>query len=305
MKSIRILALALAAVAVPACHNDHDTFILYIYVDPVFGNDFFGDGTPRSPLRSITRAMHFAISGDVVFLAPGTYSTSTGEVFPIGIKAGVLVEGDPATKGVGPSQTFVSGGGLYTIGGGTQASTTVTTAFVLGTGAALSGVKITVTGAGGVGLVCDGLSSSVSNCTITGCGASGIRVYQTCSPGFTGNVITLNAANGIDVFDDAAPTLRQNTITSNVDGVAANDASAPNLGDAVTPGANTLQANTGVGLNNNTTASTVQAVGNTWRPSTQGADASGHYAAALTPGAVAPAAANNFAITNAAGAIQF
>ena len=87
--------------------------------------------------------------------------------------------------------------------------------------------------------------------------------------------------------------------------MAANDTSAPNLGDAVLAGGNTLQANTGVGLNNNTTASTIQAVGNTWRLATQSSDASGNYAAALTPGAVPAAAANNFAITNAAGAIQF
>ncbi len=303
---LRILALLALALVVPACQDDPHDFSISIYVDPTFGDDFFGHGTPSDPLRTITRALHFAISGDAIFLAPGTYSASSGEVFPIRIKPGVLISGDPATKGVGAPATLVSGGGVYTIGGGTQGSTTVTTAFVLGSGAELTGVKITVTGAGGVGVVFDDTSASLSQCSITGCGASGVRVYQTASPTIVNNAITANTGSGVDVFDSAGPILRQNTISSNLlDGVTANDTSAPNLGDASTAGANTLQANTGVGLNNNTTSTAIQAVGNTWRLTTQGSDASGNYAAALTPGAVAAVAGNNFAIINAAAAIQF
>src|SRR5262245_51656408 len=96
----RLLGLALLALAIPACHNS-DTFSLNIYVDPVFGDDFHGQGTPSFPLRSITRALHFTIAGDAIFLAPGTYSASTGEIFPIRVRPGVLIEGDPATKGAG------------------------------------------------------------------------------------------------------------------------------------------------------------------------------------------------------------
>jgi len=306
LRATRPVALALLALAIPACHNDHDTFSLNIYVDPVFGDDFHGHGTPSFPLRTITRALRFAIAGDAIFLAPGTYSTASGEIFPIRVRPGVLIEGDPATKGAGAPATFVSGGGLYMISGGTQGGTTVTAAFVLGNGSQLAGVKVTVSGSGGVGVVFDGSSATLSQCSITGCGASGIRVYQGAAPTIVTNDITANAGSGVDVFDAAAPILRQNTITSNaLDGVTANDTSAPNLGDASTGGSNTLQANTGVGLNNASTASTIQALGNTWIVSTQGSDASGNYAAALTPGAVPAVAGNNFAITNAAAAIQF
>jgi parallel beta-helix repeat protein len=299
----RLLGLALLALAIPACHEDNNNFSLNIYVDPVFGDDFYGLGTPSSPLRSMTRALRFTIAGDAIFLAPGTYSASSGEIFPIPVKPGVLIEGDPATKGSG---TLVSGGGVYSIAGGTQGGTTVTTAFVLGNAAQLSGVKITVTGAGGVGVVFDGTTATVNQCSITGCGASGIRITQGASPTIVNNAITTNAGSGVEVFDTAAPILRQNSISGNsLDGVTANDTSAPNLGDASTAGSNTLQANTGVGLNNATTSSTIPAVGNTWILSTQGSDGSGNYAAALTPGAVAAVAGNNFAITNAAAAIRF
>ena len=301
----RLLALALLALVIPACHNN-DNFSINIYVDPVFGDDFFGHGTPNDPLRTITRAMRFAIAGDAIFLAPGTYNASTGEVFPIRVRPGVLVQGDPATKGAGAPATLVSGGGVYTIAGGSQGSTTVTTAFVLGNGSELAGVKITIAGAGGVGVVFDNTSANLSQCTITGCGASAVRIYQAGAPTIVNNDLTANAGSGIDVFDTTAPVIRQNTLTSNaLDGVVANDTSTPNLGDASTAGANTIQANTGVGLNNATTASTIQAVGNTWRISTQGSDGSGNYAAALNGGPVAAAAGNNFAITNAAAAIQF
>ncbi len=305
LRATRPLILAVLALAIPACHGN-DTFSLNIYVDPVFGDDFHGHGTPSFPLRTITRALHFAIPGDAIFLAPGTYSASSGEIFPLRVRPGILIEGDPATKGAGAPATLVSGGGLYSISGGSQGASTVTTAFVLGNGSQLAGVQVTVTGSGGVGVVFDGSNATLSQCSITGCGASGIRVYQGASPTIVNNVVSANAGSGVDVFDTAAPMLRQNTIASNaLDGVAANDTSAPNLGDASTGGTNTLQGNIGVGLNNATTASTIQAVGNTWIASTQGSDGSGNYAAALTPGAVPAAAGNNFAITNAAAAIQF
>jgi parallel beta-helix repeat protein len=309
MKLLRLarpLGLALLALAIPACYDNNNHYSLNIYVDPVFGDDFNGQGTPNSPLRTITVALQFTISGDAIFLAPGTYSASSGEVFPIRVRPGVLIEGDPATKGVGAPATFVSGGSVYTISGGSQGSTTVSTAFVLGNGAELSGVKITVTGAGGVGVVFDGSSATLNRCSITGCGASGIGVYQGASPTIVGNDITANSGSGVDVFDTSSPILRQNTLSTNaLDGVTANDASAPNLGDASTAGSNTLQANTGVGLNNATTASTIPAVGNTWIVSKQGSDGSGNYAAALTPGVVSAVAGNNFAITNAPAKIQF
>ena len=298
-------AFALAAV-LPACHGDRFFDEITWYVDPAFGDDFHGDGSRHFPFRSMTRALRFAISGDALLLAPGNYSSATGEVFPIFVKPGVIIQGDPATRGLGPAATSVTGGGVYTVAGGSQVNTTVTAAFLMGNNSALSGVRISVSGAGGVAVVFDGFGASLSSCTLTGNGGSGVRIYQTGTPSITNNVITASGGNGIEIHDGAGAILRQNSITANGgDGVVANNTSVPNLGDGGSAGANTIDGNTGVGLNNNTTASTIQAVGNTWRASTQGSNASGNYAAALTPGPVAPAAGNNFAITNGAAAIQF
>lgn len=303
MKFARVLGLAVLAAAVPACHGDRFFDEVIWHVDPAFGDDFFGDGTSRFPFKSMTRALRFAISGDAIFLAPGNYTSASGEVFPIFVKPGVMIQGDPATRGLGPAATAVSSGGVYTVAGGSQAGTTVTAAFLMGSNSTLSGVRISVGGVDGVGVVFDGFGASLNSCTLTGNGASAVRIYQTGTPSITNNVITASGGNGIEIYDGAGALLRQNSITANGgDGVVANDTSSPNLGDAATPGTNTIDANTGVGLNNNTTASTIQAAGNTWRVSTQGSDASGNYPAAVQPGPVAAAAGNNFAITNAAPA---
>jgi len=309
MKSLR--SLTRLALLVSCCcgwsscyDNGYYSYAINWKVDPVFGNDVFGDGSAYFPFKTVGKALRNSIPGDGVILAPGTYTASSGEVFPLLVKPGVAILGDPATFG---STRTVIGGGNYTIQGGTQMGNVVTAAFVMGSGTQLSGVKVTVAGGSGVGVVFDGNSGSLDSCTLTGCGASGVQVFQSASPTLTNNVITTSGASGVTLFDTAGPILRQNQIlNSGTDGVLANDTSAPNLGDAATAGGNTLQGNAGVGLNNATTASTIQAVGNTWELlSGQGSDAAGHYAAALVPGIVAAVAGNDFALTFAAANIQF
>ena len=300
----RIAALAIVALALPACHHGWwDNGNVAFYIDPVFGDDFRNDATPLFPFKTITRALHFCIPGDEIILATGTYSASSGEIFPILVKPGVLILGDPASSG---TTTAIVGAGNYTIQGGTQMGQVVAAALVLGGGAQISGVTVTAGGATGVGVVCDGNSPLITSSTLSGCGALGLGVYRTASPTVLSTTVASNGAGGVRTFDTSSPVFRSCAITTNTgDGIRAEDTSAPNLGDATAAGSNTLTGNTGVGLNNDTTASTIQAVGNTWIASTQGADASGNYAVALTPGPVPAAGGNNFSITLATAAIQF
>jgi hypothetical protein len=70
------------------------------------------------------------------------------------------------------------------------------------------------------------------------------------------------------------------------------------LGTLGAPGGNTFIGNSGVGLNVDTQGSLnpiVQAVGNTWRASTQGSDAAGKYGMRLVAGGVATVALQNYA----------
>ncbi|HEV3029811.1 MAG TPA: right-handed parallel beta-helix repeat-containing protein, partial [Planctomycetota bacterium] len=219
------------------------------------------------------------------------------------LKPGVTLVGDPASNG---STTTIVDGGTYSVGGGLHAGTPLSVAVVMGAGSSLSGVQITVSGTSGVGVVFDGSTASLTNCTLSGCGVSGVQVYQAASPTLASNIISQSGASGVATYDTSAPLLRQNTISSSAAGavgVLASDTSIPNLGDAVSPGANLLQSNTQESLTNATTSSAIPAAGNTWNASVQGADPQGQYPS----GPANPALiGTNYSITNSpAATIQF
>jgi hypothetical protein len=64
-----------------------------LYVDPASGNDTF-PGTQSQPLRTVTRALELSSPGTSIHMAPGVYQSSTGEVFPLQVPAGVTLRGD-------------------------------------------------------------------------------------------------------------------------------------------------------------------------------------------------------------------
>lgn len=72
-----------------------------LFVHPVLGNDATGDGSPRSPFRTITHAAQSAPPNAIILLAAGTYAAANGERFPIVLPPGVAVQADPTTGGEG------------------------------------------------------------------------------------------------------------------------------------------------------------------------------------------------------------
>lgn len=72
-----------------------------LFVHPVLGSDATGDGSPRSPFRTITHAARLAPPNTVILLAAGTYAAANGERFPILLPPGVAVQADPTTGGEG------------------------------------------------------------------------------------------------------------------------------------------------------------------------------------------------------------
>jgi len=62
-------------------------------------------------VRTITEAITSnPRPGTVIQLSAGTYSTDAGEIFPLRLPAGVILRGNPATKGAG---IIISGGGRF------------------------------------------------------------------------------------------------------------------------------------------------------------------------------------------------
>ena len=83
-------------------------------VDVATGDDSTPDGLCVA-YKTITEALEGTASGDVVWVAPGTYDKNSGEKFSIAVPAGVTLIGNEAAQGVG---TTIKGQGLTISGQG-------------------------------------------------------------------------------------------------------------------------------------------------------------------------------------------
>ncbi|MGL5080618.1 MAG: DUF1565 domain-containing protein [Microcoleaceae cyanobacterium] len=289
-----------------------------IYVSANTGNDS-GQGTERSPLRTITQALGIAKPNTAIILAPGTYSTQTGEQFPLIMRSGVTIQGNPNTQG---QDVVVVGGGWFT--SPTFAKQSIT---VLGANSArLSGVTITNPSDRGYGLWIESSSMVVANSTFTRNTHDGISVVGNSSPLIQDNRFTRNGANGITVYGssrpeirnnefqdtgfginvaqqaapfisgnriifnkdgvviqaNARPILRDNYIERNQrDGVVAIAQAIPDLGSSREPGRNLIQNNGRYDVHNGTKGPSIQAHGNQVVKLEGSVEVSGSYNAAV------------------------
>jgi parallel beta-helix repeat protein len=271
-----------------------------LFVNPTLGNDSNNGSSQQNALRTITQALQNAQPNTVILLAPGTYSAESGETFPLALKPGVTIQGEPGARGRG---IVIRGGGTFL--SRTSASQNVT---ILGEDeATLVGVTVTNPNPRGYGLWIESSSPTVNNNTFTGSshdgisvtgnsapvirsnafiqnGANGITVYGTSRPEIRDNVfertgfginITENAAplivgnqirqnqDGVVVQENARPTLRDNIIEANQrDGLVAIAQSFPDLGTADEPGNNQFRDNTRQDVNASATSQTIPAFGN-------------------------------------------
>ena len=103
-----------------------------------------------------------------------------------------------------------------------------------------------------------------------------------------------NAAFGI-YLEDGDLVMRGCTVTENDNGVSLLFPSRVDLGTIDNLGNNILQNNTYVGLYYDSSRIQVDAIGNTWNPSVQGADIFGRYSTvAILQGPIPPALHNNY-----------
>ncbi|HEX3764917.1 MAG TPA: DUF1565 domain-containing protein, partial [Kofleriaceae bacterium] len=156
-------------------------------------------------------------------------------------------------------------------------------------------VRSQQTGIGGGG------SYQITDTMVTG-SSTGIIIGHSSS--LSGVTITNNgvglAAGGFDAANPVVLTMRNSTVSGNhQDGVRISNAIHVDLGTAASPGGNTIQGNTGAGLAvvSDDGSPTVNASGNTWNASVQGADSDGRYILVETlAGPIAASPGNNFAI---------
>ncbi len=194
-----------------------------LFVNPATGRDDHS-GAAGASLRTIGAAVRLAQSGTTIQLAPGNYAASNGEVFPIVLANGVILQGDSARQGVG---VVITGSGEFASPSfANQNVTLVATA-----ASQIRGVTVTNPASRGTGIWVESASPTIANCTLTRCQREGIFVTGKARPLVTNCNLSRNASNGITIVREAKGEYRQNTFQDTGFGLTIGDNAAPLLID--------------------------------------------------------------------------
>ncbi|WP_375472493.1 DUF1565 domain-containing protein [uncultured Nostoc sp.] len=271
-----------------------------LFVNSGFGDDKAGNGSESAPVKTITQALRLAKANTVIMLSTGTYSAETGEEFPLILKPGISIQGNPSNQG---KDIIIQGGGDYlsrSFGG--QNVTIVGASQVL-----LTGVTVTNSNRRGYGLWIESSNPVVAENTFSGSTQDGISVSGNAAPTISKNYFDRNGANGITIAGNsspqvkenvfhqtgfginiaqnaapilignqiqnnrsgivvqanARPILRNNSIQDNKeDGLVAIAQAMPDLGSASEPGGNTFQNNARYDINASAAKQVIPAAGN-------------------------------------------
>jgi parallel beta-helix repeat protein len=271
----------------------------YLFVNSNTGIDT-AEGNVRSPLKTITRALQIVQPNTIILLAPGTYSAQTGEAFPLQMRPGTTIKGEPRDRG---QTVVIQGGGIFLSRTFARQSVTIVGANQSG----LTGVTVSNPDAQGYGLWTESTSPVISDNTFTRNGHDGASVVGSSAPILRNNYFYQNGANGVTVYgtsrpelhdnifeqtgfginiaQSAAPRIVGNRITQNKDGIViqgkaqpilrnnivdgnARDGmvaiaqSRPNLGTSADPGNNTFTDNGQFDLNTQKSIQKIPAFGN-------------------------------------------
>lgn len=192
-----------------------------IYVNPQAGADSPGAGnSAAAAYRTITYALNQAEPGTVVQLAPGNYSSETGEVFPLTLKQGVTLRGNPSTKG---QDTVITGGGRYISPTFARQDVTVRAE----RDSNITGITITNPNTRGTALWIESTNPTVTNNTFANSNRDGIFVTGTANPTIEANVFIKNGGNGISVARSAQGEIRNNEFQETGFGLAIGGTSSP------------------------------------------------------------------------------
>lgn len=195
------------------------TLVATFYVDPVMGNDA-NAGTRSNPYKTLTRSLKGTATPQIIQLAPGTYSTASGEVFPLVIPAGVTVIGNEATKG--KSILILGSGEYHSPSFGVQNIT-----ILLLNDAHLMGLTITNPMAKGTGVWIESTAPTLANNTFINCGREGVFVSGSAKPLILDNLFVQNAISGLVMARNTQGEVRRNVVQKNALGIAISDSAAP------------------------------------------------------------------------------
>ncbi|WP_445636877.1 Carbohydrate-binding/sugar hydrolysis domain-containing protein [Nostoc sp. DSM 114161] len=174
-----------------------------LFVNPNAGDDVTGNGSQSTPVKTITQALRLANPNTVIMLSPGTYSTETGEVFPLMLKPGVSIQGNPGDRG---KDIIIQGGGDYLSRSYGGQNVTIVGADE----AVLTGVTLTNSNRRGYGLWIESSNPVVMENTFIGNMQDGISVSGNAAPTISKNYFDGNGANGITIAGNSRPQVKEN-----------------------------------------------------------------------------------------------
>lgn len=191
-----------------------------LFVHPQIGNDSMGNGSENAPWQTITQALNNATANSVIILAAGTYSTRSGEVFPLIVKPGVTIKGNISNKG---KSVIIHGGGEYLSRNfGSQ-----NVAIVTNEQSRVSGVTVINNNSRGYGLWIESNNSIVQENIFTQNTQDGIAVTGNATANISNNYFYRNGANGITISGNASPEIRENVFQDTGFGINIIENAAP------------------------------------------------------------------------------
>ncbi|WP_442949408.1 DUF1565 domain-containing protein [Nostoc sp.] len=174
-----------------------------LFVNSSGGNDSTGNGSESAPVKTITQALRLAKANTIIMLSTGTYSAETGEIFPLMLKPGVSIQGNPSNQG---KDIILQGGGDYLSRSFAGQNVTIVGA----NQALLTGVTVTNPNRRGYGLWIESSNPVIAENTFIGSTQDGISVSGNAAPTISKNYFDRNGANGITIAGNSSPQVKEN-----------------------------------------------------------------------------------------------
>ena len=191
-----------------------------LYVNPTSGSDRAG-GVADQPLQTVTRALELAAPNTVIVLAPGRYTQSSGEVFPLRLKSGVTIQGAPGMRN---RDAVIEGGGSFESPTRSQQNAAIIAADRAGI------AQVAISNPDGYGVWVEAASPTILESAFVGNRQTGIYVAGG-SPRVQGSYFSGNRVAGLIVFGVSSASIQGNTFEKTGDAIRIMDGATPEIID--------------------------------------------------------------------------
>ena len=189
-----------------------------LYVNPEIGSDRAA-GREEEPLQTVTRALEIADPNTVIVLAPGRYNRSSGEVFPLQLKPGVTIQGEPGSR---ERSAIIEGGGTFESPTRSQQNAAILAADRAGI------AQVAISNPEGYGVWVESASPTILETAFVGNRQTGIYVTDG-SPRVQNNYFSGNQVAGLIVFGLSSASIASNTFDSTGDAIRIAEGATPEI----------------------------------------------------------------------------